>query len=705
MTVQNPWQQNNDAYLSSAIEWIRLRLEQFAVQEHRSDQTAGLAATAVGTDVASSGFRRSIFGHKPQAPAPSPPATVNRTPPSDAQVTQARETMDKCAHATPPPAALILQKRCELSNFELEILLLCAAVELDTRVAGLCARAHNDSSKAFPTYALALAAFSSPTWDALSPERPLRFWRLIEIAQGPAVPLTASPIRADERIVNYLKGLNHLDERLIPFLTLLTAPNQKRALPIPPSHTTVAANLTQGLVNNALPGLIHLLGLDSASKQAVACEVASGLSLALYQLPAAALPASLAELETLARTWRREVLLLPVGLYLDARDAERDASPVTRFLSRSDGLVFLDTRENWRNLQRESLSVDINRPTRTEQLESWSSLLNNPETAAALASQFSLSQLEIHRAAAAASRGGASTPPEDRLWEACRLISRPKLDLLAQRLEAKATWDDFVLPDMEIGTLRDICTQARQSVRVYDEWGFGKRMNRGLGLSALFSGESGTGKTMAAEVIANELKLNLYRIDLSAVVSKYIGETEKNLRQVFDAAEDGASILFFDEADALFGKRSEVKDSHDRYANIEINYLLQRMESYSGLAILATNLKSSLDSAFLRRLRFILHFPFPNAAQRKRIWERAFPPAVPRASLDLEFLSRLNVAGGTIHNIALKAAFLAAGRRVPVSMDLVLEAARSEFRKLERPVNEVDFRWQAKRAASPVAAA
>src|SRR5262249_10724502 len=195
---------------------------------------------------------------------------------------------------------------------------------------------------------------------------------------------------------------------------------------------------------------------------------------------------------------------------------------------------------------------------------------------------------------------------EDRLWQACRVVSRPRLDLLAQRLDAKATWDAFILPTAETNSLREICTHARQRVQVYDEWGFGKRLNRGLGLSGLVSGESGTGKTMAAEVIANELKLNLYRIDLSAVVSKYIGETEKNLRQVFDAAEDGASILFFDEADALFGKRSEVKDSHDRYANIEINYLLQRMEAYRGLAILATNMKSALDTAFLRRLRFIL---------------------------------------------------------------------------------------------------
>jgi SpoVK/Ycf46/Vps4 family AAA+-type ATPase len=229
---------------------------------------------------------------------------------------------------------------------------------------------------------------------------------------------------------------------------------------------------------------------------------------------------------------------------------------------------------------------------------------------------------------------------------------------------------------------------------VYDEWGFRQKMNRGLGISALFAGASGTGKTMAAEVIANDLRLNLYRIDLSAVVSKYIGETEKNLRQLFDAAEDGGAILFFDEADALFGKRSEIKDSHDRYANIEINYLLQRMEAYRGLAVLATNMKSALDQAFLRRLRFIVNFPFPGAEDRKRIWRKVFPAETPIERLDYDRLARLNLTGGSIHNIALNAAFLAAQAGGAVTMPLVLAAARTEFRKLERPINEADLRWR-----------
>jgi SpoVK/Ycf46/Vps4 family AAA+-type ATPase len=217
-------------------------------------------------------------------------------------------------------------------------------------------------------------------------------------------------------------------------------------------------------------------------------------------------------------------------------------------------------------------------------------------------------------------------------------------------------------------------------------------MNRGFGITALFAGESGTGKTMAAEVIANDLQLNLYRIDLSAVVSKFLGETEKNLRRLFDAAEEGGAILFFDEADALFGKRSEVKDSHDRYANIEINYLLQRMEAFSGLAILATNMKSALDAAFMRRLRFVVNFQFPGLQERKLIWQKSLPRATPKEALDFDRLAKLSISGGNIHSIALNGAFLAAQSGQPVSMGLLLSAARTELRKLERPFSEAEFR-------------
>ena len=261
-------------------------------------------------------------------------------------------------------------------------------------------------------------------------------------------------------------------------------------------------------------------------------------------------------------------------------------------------------------------------------------------------------------------------------------------------------WNDLVLPRTEMELLTQIAAQVGRRNQVYRDWGFDRKMNRGFGINALFAGDSGTGKTMAAEVIANELRLNLYRIDLSQVVNKYIGETEKNLRRLFDAAEDGGAILFFDEADALFGKRSEVKDSHDRYANIEINYLLQRIESYRGLAILATNLKGALDTAFLRRLRFIVNFPFPTLADRRLLWAKAFLqheadqglPSPPLGKLDYDRLAKLNLTGGHIHNVALNAAFLAAHRETPVTMTLILEAARAEFQKLGHSINEADFR-------------
>ena len=297
--------------------------------------------------------------------------------------------------------------------------------------------------------------------------------------------------------------------------------------------------------------------------------------------------------------------------------------------------------------------------------------------------------------AARADRGRRRPPaaPTRSGRPACAATGRA-LDLLAQRIEPKATWDDLVLPRAEPTLLRQIAAQVRhRGARSTTSGASRRRMNRGLGISALFAGESGTGKTMAAEVIADDLRLDLYRIDLSAVVSKYIGETEKNLRRLFDAAEEGGAILFFDEADALFGKRSEVKDSHDRYANIEINYLLQRMEAYRGLAILATNMKSALDPAFMRRLRFIVELPVSRRRPSgRRSGSRSFPPGRRRAR------PRLRPAGAARphrrqHPQHRAERRLPGGPRRHAGDDAARAgAARTEFRKLERPVNEADFR-------------
>lgn len=257
---------------------------------------------------------------------------------------------------------------------------------------------------------------------------------------------------------------------------------------------------------------------------------------------------------------------------------------------------------------------------------------------------------------------------------------------MAERIDPQARWSDLVLSAAQLDVLALLAAEARHRTTVYERWGFARRSRRGLGLSALFSGPSGTGKTLAAEVIAAELGLDLYRIDLSAVVSKYIGETEKNLKRVFDAAEEGGVVLLFDEAEALFGKRSEVKDSHDRYANIEIGYLLQRMESYQGVAILTTNLRSTLDQAFQRRLRFIVDFPFPGKSEREAIWKTILPPETPRHELDEALLAQLNVTGGSIRNIALNAAFLAAAQGRALTMEDVLRASQLEASKQERAI-------------------
>ena len=324
-------------------------------------------------------------------------------------------------------------------------------------------------------------------------------------------------------------------------------------------------------------------------------------------------------------------MLLNADLLIDA-DADEPASvvqPLARFLDRAEGVTtFLSIRDQGPTADRPNLAVSVGKPTVPEQREAWLEVLGKRQSANAglLAGQFNLDIADIRRIA-------TQTPREKgdalraALWREAREAVRPRTAGLAERLEAKVGWDDLVLPTSQMDLLKELAAQVRNQWTVYEDWGFAQRMNRGLGIAAMFSGGSGTGKTMAAEVVARDVDLDLYRIDLASVVSKYVGETEKNLRRVFDAFEDGGAILFFDEADALFGKRSDVKDSHDRYANIEINYLLQRIEAYRGLAILATNRRSALDPAFLRRLRFIVEFPYPDAEARAAIWRRAFPTA------------------------------------------------------------------------------
>jgi hypothetical protein len=713
MSTDADWQDANARYLTAALTWLRALMESITVPQQEDQGTLPLPMPMPRESADRRGTTWLPFGRRPSPPpAQAPTAVLPRMGgTAEQRIADAAAAMQAiAAEMKPPPPLLILTERLGLSLFEQHLLILCIAMEFDTGLASLCAQCQHDPNRPYPTFALGFALFANPTWEALSPERPLRLWRLLEIMQSGVQPLTTSALRADERIVNYCKGLNYLDDRLLPLLSPIAQRADRPDLPA--SHRETVESVLRCMRSNAaetgIP-IVQLLGSDGASKKTVASEVAASLDLHLYRLSTAAMPPQSSDTDTFARLWQRESLLLPVALYVETPASVSDATaggasvPVARLVDRLQGVIFLDTREALSGVQRPTAQFEIAKPTATEQAAEWAFFLeqNAGDSPAQLAAQFDLSFDAIRQLATRVTSDSSDpTTLAARLWGACLAETRPDLDILAQRIPPKASWKDLVLPAPELALLHQIAEQIRQRNTVYEKWGFGKKMSRGLGVSALFAGDSGTGKTMAAEVIAAELQLNLYRIDLSAVVSKYIGETEKNLRKLFDSAENGGAILFFDEADALFGKRSEVKDSHDRYANIEINYLLQRMEAYRGLAILATNMKSALDPAFMRRLRFIVSFPFPGPAQRKSIWQTVFPDDMPRETLDYERLSRLHTTGGNIHSIALNAAFLAAQAGSPVTMPLVLEAARAEFSKLERPINEADFRWSNPKAVA-----
>jgi hypothetical protein len=594
----------------------------------------------------------------------------------------------------PPPALEALCAAFGLSAFERDVLLACAGVELDSAFAACCAAAQGDSRRAYPTFGLALAALPGAHWSALSPASPLRRWRLVEVGSGET--LTTSPLRISERVLHYLVGVQHLDENLEGFL----APVRLR-VELPPSQRALVERIVGLWSGNLIPPAIQLCGGDGSGKEAVAAAACAALGIGLYAMRAEDVPAAPAEREALARLWEREAVLGRSALLLDCEQAEGAESmqaPIS-FAENMQGTFFVAARDPVRSPRRLFIRLDVRGPSPAEQRSLWRGVLG-PSAGdlngklGEITAQFSLGPQGISAAGAEALDALSRQPGEELgplLWEACRSQARSRLDDLAQRIEPAAAWDDLILHSHQKNVLREVLANVRGRARVYDAWGFAGKGSRGLGISALFAGASGTGKTMAAEVLAGELKLDLYRIDLSQVVSKYIGETEKNLRRVFDAAEEGGAVLLFDEADALFGKRSEVKDSHDRYANIEVSYLLQRMETYRGLAILTTNMKGELDPAFLRRLRFIARFPFPGTAERAAIWERIFPPDTPTEGLDVHKLARLNVAGGNIRNIALQAAFLAADEGGPVRMNHLLRAAYTECAKLERPLTEAEI--------------
>ncbi len=511
-----------------------------------------------------------------------------------------------------PPALHHLCTLFGLSPFERALLLWAAGFELDGNFVRLFGEAQGDPNNAFPTFSLALAVLADAHWSAISPEGPLRRWHLLRFDNDRS--LTGMPLRIDERALNYLVGVGHLDQRLAGLVRSLTVGEELLPEQLQLADT-IAATWSKTFAFPAIP-VIQLCGQSIGTVRAVALRTCHVLGLGLYAIDAGVLPASPLEQEQVLRRWHRESILSEAALILELDDvATTDASrrnSLERFIENLPGFLFLAAKDRFPQRHRPMISYDVDLPSTSEQHALWQTILDphaeiTQTDLLTLATTFNLTAEKIRSCYAGAIGILETHEPKprlfDALWDTSRVQSRPKLDDLATRIEVKAIRKDLVLPDDAATVMTRIADQVRYRARVYHEWDFAGRGNRGLGVSALFAGPSGTGKTLAAEVLAHELNMDLYRIDLSSLVSKYIGETEKNLRRIFDAAETGGSILLFDEADALFGKRTEVKDSHDRYANIEASYLLQRMEEYHGLAILTTNLKESIDSAFLRRIQ------------------------------------------------------------------------------------------------------
>lgn len=607
-----------------------------------------------------------------------------------------------------------------LERFDVDVLLVCLAAELDQRYEKLYAYLQDDVTRKRPSVDLVLNLLTPSPAEHLSARRsfaddaPLRRNRIVELFEDPAQPhptLIGRALKPDDRIVQYLLGSDAIDARLRPFAELLSPERGLEALVLDPALPGGLSSLVAG---GAPSPVLHLTGPAGVGRRSLATALCreAGWKLLVIRIDrlladSATPSASLALVEREAQLQHAAVLFEQVDV-LQAESQHAALLALCEALEASRTSCFLSGQEAWDNAGalgiRRYVHVPVPRPEGARRLYMWQRALASTATVpgaevAGVAARFKLTFGQIADAAAMARnlaclRGSVSEPVGTAdLFEACRAISSHKLAALAHKIVPRYRWNDIVLPPDRIAQLREICNHMKYRERVYVDWGFGRRLALGKGLTVLFSGPSGTGKTMAADVIAGELGLDLYKIDLSSVISKYIGETEKNLSRIFDEAETSNAILFFDEADALFGKRSEVKDSHDRYANIEVGYLLQRMEEYEGVAILATNLRKNMDEAFVRRLHFTLDLPFPDEADRHRIWQGIWPQDTPRDSgLDLALLARrFEMTGGNIRNVALAAAFLAADEGEVVKMSHLMHATQREYQKTGKLLRDADL--------------
>jgi len=605
-----------------------------------------------------------------------------------------------------------LTRAFNLDRFELDTLLICLAPALDLRYERLYAYLQDDATRKHPSVDLLLSLLCPTPADRL--QKQLRFsdeavlfkYQFLERDSEPGAfkpPLLRQALIPDPAIAAWLLGEYRPPADL----------GQAASLLWPQSHQSdqvLAADklddLERLLDANHAP-LLAFHGADRVRQEAAALALASRMGRPLLKVDLAeTTKTQLPPLRALRLTLRDAHLTIAIP-YLSAWDTllnEGNLPPdLFSELFAYPDLIIVAGEDLWLpggiERERSVLPFEFSPPPYHRRQILWRRFLNDslPNAEAALASlagQFILTGGQIRDAVASArdiaARRGDDLQPQD-LFAAARDHSSRRLSKLARKIVPRYTWGDIVLPVEQVDVLREIVATVRGRPKVLEEWGVGKKLASSAAVALLFAGPPGTGKTMAAEVIANELQLDLYKIDLASVVSKYIGETEKNLEKIFDEAQSSNAILFFDEADAIFGKRSEVKDARDRYANIEVSYLLQRMESYDGVTILATNLRANLDEAFTRRIQFIIDIPFPDEAYRLQIWETLFPPTVPRApDLDLPLMAQqFKLAGGNIRNIIVSAAYLAASDGDVVTMDHLFHSARRELQKMGRLVSKI----------------
>jgi ATPase family associated with various cellular activities (AAA) len=586
-----------------------------------------------------------------------------------------------------PRRLAALGERFGLSTFDLDVLLACLAAELDP-----AGEPRSLTVGALLGEFCAEAGERAAGWRRFGPAAPLVSYGLLGLGAGG--PVAGRAVWVQPRVAAWLLGDDAPDPAVAPYL---------REVP----RTAVPAAVAPAGVLDRLRALaadgcvLYLRGPAGTGRRTAAAAVAEHPVLAVDGVSLAALEP--ADFDVVLRLVDREARLAGAALYWSGWDALLDRpgrlAAALRAVLDQPGAVFLAGSAEWEPARDVPVvRLDFAAPDATDRAALWLTTLGrtalgtaapSQDVLAELAGRFRLTAGGIADAAATAGALALARDPaapvvtEADLYEACRRRCGVALAALATRVTPRHGWDDLVLPAGPLAQLREVYDQARHRALVHDGWGFGARLSTGRGLAVLFAGPPGTGKTMAADVLAGALRLDLYRVELPSVLSKYIGETEQNLDRIFTAARTSNAILFFDEADALFGKRTAVRDAHDRYANVETSYLLQQLDEYDGIVIAATNLRKNLDEAFARRLASTVDFALPSRSERRRIWAGVWPAAIPLGSdVDLDVLSELDVSGGSIRNIALAAAFLAAAEGATIGMDHLLHASRRELRKL-----------------------